>query len=1238
MNLKLVVDKSNIKRTAVIFVADTEQLSHASLMLESLRDPLKGNYSGDIWVLSTGLTSTAKNYLDSIGALYIENQLLELDDWKYRKEIAFSIMEKESSDRQGIPDAALDRQISNSFRKYINKYLSKLIYLDWFSKVGDSYDFIAFCDFDLYIQSDINVLMEKYFLINPDTVYYWQEENEVVVNSELWKRNNAYAKAYDATHYDFGKHDINIGFLLGSPKSIGRIINEIKKGYFSLSINLITKSGWNGQDIVRLDRARNPKQYSLVDEGEVLHVCNGGEKIIEERYPGCFYNCKTNTKPCVVHFAENTHMLFESIKSAFLCRKEEFYSSIVFKKDFDNVRQGSILNIFDATSEQYFTEQNKKSRDLCRKEWLKLANNGKRKLIFIGWLQTNTHRSTREAIKGFFDSDEFDIAVLNGNVINSEIDYLTEEFPDIIAYLTRITKDPMLIYNFGFRIAGVPGFVYEDAEKAAMIEYSCSQRTATAVANLIYMYFSNALDFYRPDLTCVWGFLSPWGKMITALCKWKGIPICSLEWGILPGTVAFDFCGHMGESWVSKYSAFFNSLDINEKDLSVARDYLGIATNGQLSRNEPTELDLAVKKRIMQLKEKGKKLILFIGTNSAHSGNTLANEERANIHAPHFKNDEEIYADLNCIIKNHPDWILIYKPHPIEITRGLKVEIDETTTMLIAQGSLEKVIELCDVSVTLVSQGAYVSLIGGRPCVVLGRIQINDSGAVYTIDNKEEFEKKLQQAIDVGYTDLMKESFLKHVARALKYYVFSANEMVKNAESYEMAHRIASILDGDESDYYKYERNAYLAQIENRRVAKKEPIVSVIMPVFNAAEYLLESINSILRQTLADIELICVNNGSTDNSQEILDYIAGKDDRVRLFYQSEPNQRAARNLGYKEAKGDYVYLIDSDDYLDNDALEKLVKIADENKADLLYFFFKEVSTNCSYDRSRPRWYCYKRFFPKEKVFKLTDDYRKFFIQYPFPWAKLIRRQLVIEKSLYFDMDCTNFDDNPHNLRTLLSAENAYVLNEQLYNFRIHEKSMTKSTTPRILGMYDAIRIMNKIYDDFQCYDEYAKWYVPYKVHMAAWAWDMVPDDLREEYYNKIKSVFIDGDELYFSSDSVWSYFEMPNGAYLDRVKRFLKLPYDDYNKEISQINNVILIGAGKIGKKALAFYGKNKVKYFADNDSLKVGQECEGVPIISVGDLKKYIGQYSLVISTKQISEISSQLQDMGIEKFEIFI
>lgn len=115
------------------------------------------------------------------------------------------------------------------------------------------------------------------------------------------------------------------------------------------------------------------------------------------------------------------------------------------------------------------------------------------------------------------------------------------------------------------------------------------------------------------------------------------------------------------------------------------------------------------------------------------------------------------------------------------------------------------------------------------------------------------------------------------------------------------------------------------------------PKVSVIIPVYNTEKYLEQAVESIRLQTLRDIEIIIVNDGSTDGSMTILEELAAQDERIKLFSQENQGQSIARNFALQKVGGKYLYFMDSDDYLENEALELCFEKAESNNLDFVLF-------------------------------------------------------------------------------------------------------------------------------------------------------------------------------------------------------------------------------------------------------------------------------------------------------------
>lgn len=118
-----------------------------------------------------------------------------------------------------------------------------------------------------------------------------------------------------------------------------------------------------------------------------------------------------------------------------------------------------------------------------------------------------------------------------------------------------------------------------------------------------------------------------------------------------------------------------------------------------------------------------------------------------------------------------------------------------------------------------------------------------------------------------------------------------------------------------------------------------ESLISIVVPVYNVGKYLPQCLDSIIGQTYQNLEIICVNDGSTDNSLDILEEYGAKDSRIKIVTQENHGASAARNRGMQEVKGKYLMFVDGDDWIDRDTCKKTVTVAEEKKADLVFWSY-----------------------------------------------------------------------------------------------------------------------------------------------------------------------------------------------------------------------------------------------------------------------------------------------------------
>lgn len=205
--------------------------------------------------------------------------------------------------------------------------------------------------------------------------------------------------------------------------------------------------------------------------------------------------------------------------------------------------------------------------------------------------------------------------------------------------------------------------------------------------------------------------------------------------------------------------------------------------------------------------------------------------------------------------------------------------------------------------------------------------------------------------------------------------------------------------------------------------------VSIIMPVYNASRFLKMSCESVSKQTLKDIELICVDDGSTDNSLEILNKLKEKYDFIKIFAQKNQGSGYARNTGMRKAQGEYIAFLDADDiFIDENALEKLYFYGSKNDADIVCGNLKRIRQNGEIEPN----YDFKN--TKFAYFNKKDVVLP--IEYGIPFAfyrNIFKREFLEENEIVFP-DLIRGQDPIFLAKALVSTDELYVLRSDLYGY------------------------------------------------------------------------------------------------------------------------------------------------------------------------------------------------------------
>lgn len=231
------------------------------------------------------------------------------------------------------------------------------------------------------------------------------------------------------------------------------------------------------------------------------------------------------------------------------------------------------------------------------------------------------------------------------------------------------------------------------------------------------------------------------------------------------------------------------------------------------------------------------------------------------------------------------------------------------------------------------------------------------------------------------------------------------------------------------------------------------PKVSVVVPVCNVEQYLPECIESIINQTLKEIEIILVDDGSKDASGKICDDYAQKDSRIKVIHKKNAGLGAAYNSGLKAAEGEYIGLVESDDYILPEMYEKEYKVAKELnldvlKADFIKFYGTPDSRTTEYTKiTLPQFY--------NKVLNVYDDLSIFKRSHNVIWTGLYKNSFLKGNKIFFnETPGASYQDNGFYFQTYALAQRMYFMSEGFYMVRRDNPNSSIKSKAKVFCMCD----------------------------------------------------------------------------------------------------------------------------------------------------------------------------------------
>lgn len=410
------------------------------------------------------------------------------------------------------------------------------------------------------------------------------------------------------------------------------------------------------------------------------------------------------------------------------------------------------------------------------------------------------------------------------------------------------------------------------------------------------------------------------------------------------------------------------------------------------------------------------------------------------------------------------------------------------------------------------------------------------------------------------------------------------------------------------------------------------PKVSILVPIYNAQEYLQQCLDSIISQTLREIEIICINDGSTDNSLSIIKKYQRKDERINIIDKSNTGYGDSMNQGISSAKGEYIGIVESDDFISSSMFELLYNKAKEHNAEIV----------------KGNYYCYQgnnEIQVAEYLSKLPyntvlneKERNELILCTPAIWCGIYKKEFLEKKKIKFlPTPGASYQDLGFSYKTVLSAEKVILIKDSVLYYRID-------------NINSSVKDINKVFcicDEFAEMEKYLKeniknpnWYVFVKNKYKRYCWNLnrLSGVSRNRFLIKMslemREASLKGwiDKEYWN-DKEWQEVHtlIYNICEYDRRKNSCIFCID----VLKDIGAIYIYGAGKRCENIIDYLLNTdiNVKAIVVSDLENNKKEIRGIKVIHIDEVLSLDKNTTILISVAEpiSSEISSFLYEKGV-------
>ncbi len=421
-----------------------------------------------------------------------------------------------------------------------------------------------------------------------------------------------------------------------------------------------------------------------------------------------------------------------------------------------------------------------------------------------------------------------------------------------------------------------------------------------------------------------------------------------------------------------------------------------------------------------------------------------------------------------------------------------------------------------------------------------------------------------------------------------------------------------------------------------------EVLVSVLIPVCNTEKYVRECVESVRGQTLREIEILCLDDGSIDGSAAILDELAEKDERIRVIHKENSGYGSTMNLGIRMARGKYVGIVESDDYIEPDMMRTLYRIAETEKCDF-------VKSNFSFFwKGKP-----ERIFEEAYLISQKELYQKglsrtemklLFRGYVANCTGIYRRTFLTENQIYHnETPGASYQDLGFFFQVIMKAQKGYLSDQSYYRYRQDNQASSVNSREKVYCIYDEYQfIYQKMTENMELFRQYLPFYQLVCLQGCLFHIRRIAPVFRLDFLKKAQSDFqasesreeLDVSAFYNDEKRVLLSLMNNPAVFLDELFR----QPDRLRIMIKGFTDVVIYGAGSRGHEVYSWLKEEGIAsrnvVYAVSDEVSGKRYKDGIQVKSICDLKPYAKKAAVIVAvTKRYQdELMKNLERFGFQ------